>query len=129
MKRFLIGAAIFGATGVLFGALGAHALEKVLSPDSLDSFQTGVRYQLFHALAILAWMGVRDHVSEAFLKWGLSLMSWGVLLFSSSIFLLSTRSATGWDQLTFLGPITPIGGILLILGWTLLLAGVLKGRG
>lgn len=129
MKRFLIGASIFGATGVMFGALGAHALEKVLSPDSLASFQTGVRYQLFHALAILAWFGVRDQVSEGSLKWGLSLMSWGVVLFSSSIFLLSTRSATGWNQLTFLGPITPIGGLLLISGWITLLAGVLKRRG
>ncbi len=129
MKRFLIGASIFGATGVLLGALGAHALEKVLTADSLASFQTGVRYQLFHALAIIAWMGVSEHVSNKLLNWGLALMSWGTVLFSSSIYLLATRSATGWDHLSFLGPITPVGGLLLITGWIFLLAGVLKGRG
>ena len=129
MKKYLIGAAIFGATAVLLGALGAHALEEVLSTDSLNSFRTGVRYQMFHALAMVMWIGVRKEVSERALKVGLNLMSWGTVLFSVSIYLLATRSATGMEGIGWLGPITPIGGILLMVSWIALMIGVLKGRG
>ncbi len=128
MKKHLIGAAIFGGTGVLLGALGAHALEEALSPESLDSFKTGVRYQMFHALAMIAWIAVRNEVSEKSLKFGLNLMSWGTVLFSVSIYLLATRSATGLSGIGWLGPITPLGGVLLISSWFTLMTGVVKAR-
>lgn len=128
MKKHLIGAAIFGGTGVLLGALGAHALEEVLSADALESFKTGVRYQMFHALAILGWIAVKKEVSAKALNIGLNLMSWGTVLFSVSIYLLATRSATGMSGIGWLGPITPLGGGLLIAAWVTLLVGVWKAR-
>jgi uncharacterized membrane protein YgdD (TMEM256/DUF423 family) len=128
MKKYLVGAALFGASGVLLGALGAHALEEVLSSESLESFKTGVRYQMFHALAMLAWMAVSEHVQDRMLRLGLQLMSWGTVLFSVSIYFLATRSATGLSGLSWLGPVTPLGGLLLITAWVVLLTGAWKGR-
>jgi len=113
--------AFFGVTGVILGALGAHALESVLSPDHLDSFHTAVRYQMYHAILLVLLFVLQLHKPT---RW-LSLSGWfvfcGILLFSGSIYLLSTRELTGLTQIGFLGPITPIGGMLLITGWVFLL--------
>lgn len=118
MKEFiLILGGIYGALAVVFGAFGAHALKKVLDAEQLKSFETGVKYQMYHAL-LLILVGV----IFPFLNFSQNLMGWflvlGVFLFSFSIYGLVLSSARG-RKMSFLGPITPLGGLLLVLGWIL----------
>ena len=112
----LISGAVFGMLAVIFGAFGAHALKKVLNNEQLKSFETGVKYQMYHALVLL-------FVGNYFIEPN-QLMSWcfviGVLLFSFSIYGLVLSDAKG-KKMKFLGPITPLGGLLLIVGWGILL--------
>lgn len=115
-QTVLIFAAIFGLLSVLFGAFGAHALKKILSDEQLKSFETGVKYQMYHALVLLF---IGNHFKNPN-----QLMSWcfiiGIILFSFSIYGLVLSDAKG-NKMKFLGPITPLGGLLLIIGWVILL--------
>jgi len=114
MKLFFALGSLLAAAGVIAGAFGAHALEDTLSPERLETFQVGVRYQLLHALALLAvawagteWPGSLVHVAGwAFVA--------GIVLFSGSIYYLVLTGHTR------AGMITPVGGLLLIVGWLLL---------
>lgn len=115
-KSFAIWGALFGGLGVMFGALGAHALKKVLEPEVLSSFETGVRYQLVHALLLL----ILSFQKEMDIKWIGRLLIAGTILFSFSIYLLCLKDLIQVEQLRWLGPITPIGGLLLIGAWVLL---------
>ncbi len=117
-KSTLAWAAGFAAIAVIFGALGAHALKNTLSASSLESFKTGVRYQMWHALALafLALIPVKD----LNIKWVKMLWIAGVILFSGSIYLLSIAPLININ-FSFLGPITPLGGLALISGWIILL--------
>lgn len=112
----LIAGAIFGALAIVFGAFGAHALKKVLNEDQLKSFETGVKYQMYHALVLLL-IGF-NVVNPSFLLGGSFIL--GIILFSFSIYGLVLSDAKG-KKMRFLGPVTPIGGLLLVLGWVLLL--------
>lgn len=107
-------AALLAATGVLLGAMGAHALKAVLTPDQLLSFETAVRYQLYHALALLVIQGVHAHNPLRNIAIINNCMLAGTLCFSGSIYLLLAT------HIKALGPITPIGGLLLIVAWILL---------
>ncbi len=110
------------AMAVVLGALGAHALEALISPEQLDSFKTGVRYQAWHSLAliILGFSGIQLLGKKSF-KVLTILFIGGIIFFSISIYLLSTRELLGIESWkSFLGPITPIGGLLLISGWLFL---------
>lgn len=113
-------ASAFGMLAIILGAMGAHALKGQLSADSLDSFNTAVRYQAWHAIALLI-IGLTAYPIK---NKGLIALMWviGILLFSGSIFLLSTASITGLHW-SFLGPITPLGGLFFIGGWALLFIG------
>ncbi|MFT6998325.1 MAG: uncharacterized membrane protein YgdD (TMEM256/DUF423 family) [Cryomorphaceae bacterium] len=107
------------AMAVILGALGAHALEALISPEQLESFKTGVRYQAWHSLAliILGFSGKQFLDNKSF-KVLSSLFIVGIIFFSISIYLLSARDLLGIESWkSFLGPITPLGGLLLILGW------------
>jgi hypothetical protein len=120
-------AAALGAIAVCFGALGAHTLEKMLSAKSLASWETAVRYQLIHAVVILI-IALNDRlVSEKNAHRILNLFILGVLLFSGSIYLLSTQSISGL-HVSLLGPITPIGGLLMIAGWIMLFLQSVKSK-
>ena len=110
-------ASLLGMLTVIAGALGAHALKPVLSADSLKSFETAVRYSAWHAIALLALFSVFDRLKRA--RYVTLLWFLGALLFSGSIYLLSTRELSGL-QVSFLGPVTPLGGLLMIMGWFLL---------
>ncbi|WP_452229839.1 DUF423 domain-containing protein [Lacinutrix sp. MEBiC02404] len=112
----LVTAAIFGMLSVIFGAFGAHALKKILSTDQLQSFEVGVKYQMYHAIVLLA-LGLQSNFTTAAVYWCFTI---GILLFSFSIYGLVLSDAKG-KKLRFLGPITPIGGLLLVAGWLLLL--------
>lgn len=115
MKFSLILSSIYGLSAVIFGAFGAHALKDRLSPDQLLSWETGVRYQMYHALALLLMALLMDKGFS--LKPTVICFGLGTLLFSGSIYLLSL----GIGPRGVLGPITPIGGLVLILGWGWLL--------
>ena len=114
-KKILILGLILGLLSIIFGAFGAHALKKVLSEESLVSFETGVRYQMYHALFLLLIANTAFlSVKEKSILFYLVLV--GVLFFSGSIYLLSTSVLTGIKS-KILGPITPIGGLILIVSW------------
>ena len=128
MERKIIATAAFlGLTAIILGAFGAHALKNYLTPEQLISFETGVKYQMYHALFLL-FLGL----SAVFLTDKTKkLMYWlvvlGVAFFSGSIYLLTTKNVTGID-FKFLGPITPIGGTLLITAWGILFVKVLNKK-
>ena len=112
---FIITGALFGMLAILFGAFGAHALKKILSEDQLKSFETGVKYQMYHAIVLLV-LGFNFEFSTSAMYWCFTL---GILLFSFSIYGLVLSDAKG-KKLRFLGPITPIGGLLFVVGWLLI---------
>ncbi|MFO7673563.1 MAG: DUF423 domain-containing protein [Lutibacter sp.] len=125
MTQFtLLFASILGGLAVVFGAFGAHALKKILSDEQLKSFETGVKYQMYHAivLLIIGFNFKLETTSEKYMVYSFML---GVLLFSFSIYGLVISSAKN-KKLTFLGPITPLGGLLLIIGWGLLFYSILN---
>jgi len=114
-KKILLTALIFGFISIVLGAFGAHALKKVLGPDQLTSFEVGVRYMMYHALFLLFVSSTSFLLPEQKnVVYNLALL--GIIFFSVSIFLLSTSGITGM-KFKFLGPITPIGGLLLIASW------------
>jgi len=116
-KKIILTALFFGFISIVLGAFGAHALKKVLSTDQLSSFEVGVRYMMYHSLFLL-FVGTTQFLLPEQKNIIYYFNLFGTLFFSVSIFLLSTSSATGIN-FKFLGPITPIGGLLLITSWAL----------
>jgi len=125
-KKILLAAAFLGITAIVLGAFGAHALKKVLSVEQLQSFEVGVRYQMYHALFLL-FIGVFAFLNEKerLLIFWLTIL--GVLFFSGSIYLLATNGITNLKT-KFLGPVTPIGGLLLISAWGYLFYAILSKK-
>ncbi|MBM7035508.1 DUF423 domain-containing protein [Vibrio ulleungensis] len=113
-------AALLGLTGVALGAFAAHGLKAYLAPESLEVFTTGVHYQMMHALAVLALVGVYQGIPDKKLIWAGRWMVVGVLLFSGSLYLLATTS------IRWFGPITPLGGVGFLIGWALVALTFLK---
>ncbi|WP_172280429.1 DUF423 domain-containing protein [Chryseobacterium sp. Chry.R1] len=122
----LVFGAVYGMLSVILGAFGAHALKKILSVERLESFETGVRYQMYAAffLLIIGFILKFETSSE---KWVSILMIAGTMLFSFSIYFLSLQDYLG-ANLKFLGPITPLGGLLMILSWGMLILYFAKNR-
>jgi uncharacterized membrane protein YgdD (TMEM256/DUF423 family) len=122
----LVFGAVYGMLSVILGAFGAHALKKILSVERLESFETGVRYQMYAAffLLIIGYILKFETPSE---KWTSILMIAGTFLFSVSIYFLSLQDYLG-ANLKFLGPVTPLGGLLMILSWGMLILYFAKNR-
>jgi len=125
-KKIISTGAIFGMIAIILGAFGAHALKKVLSIESLSTFETGVKYQMYHAL-FLVLIGTLNELSQKAKKTIYNLVVFGVLFFSGSIYLLATNSLTSFD-FKVIGFITPIGGLLLILAWGVLFFNFIKKK-
>jgi uncharacterized membrane protein YgdD (TMEM256/DUF423 family) len=117
-KKILSTGAILGMIAIILGAFGAHALKKVLSIEQLSTFETGVRYQMYHALFLL-FIGLMKNISLKAKKTIYFLVLFGILLFSGSIYLLATNDLTTFD-FKVIGFVTPIGGLLLIVAWVVL---------
>lgn len=113
----------FAMAAVILGAFGAHALEKILNPDQLATYEIGVRYQFYHALGLILIGLLQNHFPNRKLSNAGWLFVTGITFFSGSLYLLALQEALGMD-LSWLGPITPIGGSLLIIGWFLILLGI-----
>ena len=124
-KRWITLGSVLMALAVALGALGAHTLKSQISDTLLDSYKTGVLYHLIHALALMV-IGVLANTDS---KINYALPAWimfaGILFFSGSIYLLSTREISGLE-LSFLGPVTPVGGLLFMAAWIILAIKVLK---
>lgn len=119
MNIFITTGAVFGALGIIFGAFGTHALKKIFSEEQLKNFETGVKYQMYHAL-LLVIIGFNTQYITSYENLLFYSLTFGTLLFSFSIYGLCISSALN-KKLKILGPITPIGGLLLLLGWILLI--------
>ncbi len=123
-KKILITASVLAAIAIVLGAFGAHGLKARIPEASLAIFETGVTYQMYHALALLA-IGLFNVLSTKTTKWVVRFFVFGVLFFSGSLYLLALKSLLPFS-VSFLGPITPIGGLLFVLGWARLVYGVAK---
>ena len=121
MKKIRIAGAVFALLSVILGAFASHLLKILLTETSLHSFETAARYMMYHGLALLlvSEMQIEDK------KWIFRFFFWGTILFSFSIFFLSLQSIIKID-LSWMGPITPVGGTLLILGWFFLIIKSIK---
>lgn len=115
----LIFGALFGGLAIIFGAFGAHSLKKKLNSDQLQSFETGVKYQMYHAIVLLV-LGYQLNTSETVNRYIIYLLIIGTVLFSFSIYALILLNAKG-KKIKGLGLVTPLGGLILVLGWGLLL--------
>jgi len=124
-KKLKLLGAIFGVTAVIIGAFGAHGLEGKIDTDSINSFETGVKYQMYHALLLLI-LGFTLKPNARFIKAIFYLFLTGILCFSVSIYFLATNALTPFFDFTTIGLITPIGGTLLIAGWVLVLISFVK---
>ena len=123
-KKYLITIGILGATTVIMGAFGSHLLNGNISAAKLETWDTAVHYQMFHALALLSITFMNRYLKRAYLNIIYYLFVIGIIFFSGSLYILSLSELTGLG-LGPLGYITPIGGLLLIIGWAyLILAGV-----
>jgi uncharacterized membrane protein YgdD (TMEM256/DUF423 family) len=123
-KGLLKTGAILSMLAVALGAFGAHGLKKIVPPEQVNVFDTGVRYQIYHSLAILI-VGIlaEKFSSKNIVRAGYSFLT-GIILFSGSLYLLTFFKAQGVVGLSGIGIITPIGGVVFILGWIFLVLGL-----
>jgi uncharacterized membrane protein YgdD (TMEM256/DUF423 family) len=128
-RFYLLISAVSGALSVSLGAFAAHGLKKIVSPDMLSTFQTGVHYQFIHSLVLLALATLllvpAMKAVTCLLKWSANLMMLGIMLFSGSLYTMTFMSVSGGFP-AWLGPITPIGGLAFIMGWIFLMVAAFK---
>lgn len=111
--------ALFGLLAVVFGAFGAHSLKKKLTAEQMQSYETGIKYQMYHAILLLV-LGFNMGFSTSLERYIAYCFILGIIFFSLSIYALVLSGAKG-RKWKFLGPVTPIGGLLLVIGWGLLI--------
>lgn len=129
-KQALTAGTIFGALGVILGAFAAHKLKEVVSPDMMPVWSTGVTYQFYHSFALLATGILYAHYPFRALRLASLFFTLGIILFCGSLYLMILLGLNHAPEglLKAIGPVTPIGGVGFIAGWTALLAGILKKK-
>lgn len=126
-KQYLVFAAVFAGLAVAFGAFGAHGLEQLTTDEKvLHGFRTGVQYQMYHALGLLAIGILFDKFTVKWMKWAANSFIAGIFLFSGSLYLLTFLKIQESSAVRFIGPITPLGGLLFIAGWLFLVLAFLQ---
>ncbi|RUT71223.1 DUF423 domain-containing protein [Flavobacterium cupreum] len=125
-RKIVLTGAFIGMLAIILGAFGAHLLKKWLSVEQLNTFEVGVRYQMYHAF-FLFFLSTRKDIAEKTLKTIYNLAVAGVVLFSGSIYLLVTKEYTVFDSKIIVFA-TPLGGFLLILAWLVLFATILRKK-
>ena len=126
-KRIFVTASIFGGLAVIAGAFGAHGLQAKLSASNLQVWNTAVQYQFYHVFALLGLASLNRYQTRL-IKDCYYLFSVGIILFSGSLYLLACRELLGWEWLNFMGPVTPLGGVLFIGGWITLAIAATKNK-
>lgn len=126
MKLFLILGTLLAGLAVALGAFGAHGLKKLVDVETVGIYQTGVQYQMYHSLALLALGILAQRIENAFISYAGFFFIAGIVFFSGSLYLLSSFKAMNKAVPGFIYPITPLGGIFFILGWILFLFALLK---
>jgi uncharacterized membrane protein YgdD (TMEM256/DUF423 family) len=121
-------AAFFGATAVILGAFGAHALKNILPDDRLQIWHTGIEYQFYHAFALMAVAILMRLDDKKIYHWSVRLFATGIFLFSGSLYLLAARNVIGMENDLWIGAITPVGGLCFIGGWVALLIGAIRQK-
>jgi len=121
----LLSGSIFGFLAIILGAFGAHLLKKKLTQEQLQSFETGVKYQMYHAIVLLV-IGFQSDLNLTSLKFAIYGFIFGTILFSFSIYGLVLSSANN-KKMKFLGPITPLGGLILVCSWCILIYRAIVG--
>lgn len=132
-RAFILFATASCAAAVALGALGAHFLKQkaeagILTQDNINAFETAVRYQIYHSFTLLIIYLLREKNDTPILKLSGILFIAGIFLFSGSIYFLSTQNLTGFINLRWLGPITPLGGLCFIAGWLMLFTNFIKNK-
>ena len=122
-KKIVLAGAIFIALAIVLGAFGAHGLKDILTDVQSKSFETGVRYQTYHGISLLI-LGFNSSKFKG-LNTLFYLIVSGVVLFSGSIYLLATQDVLG-VSMSFLGPITPLGGLLMLAAWINLIVKIIR---
>ena len=125
-RRFLKIGAISGALAVIIGAFGAHSLKPLLSQETLNTFETGVRYQFYHTFALLITAILYRRSPVKSIEWAGIFFISGIALFSGSLYLLTILDLAGAVGLSGIGAITPLGGACFIAGWISLFLGIRK---
>lgn len=125
-KTLMVTGAILGITGIILGAFAAHGLEKLIDKEALETFETGVRYQMYHAFLLLI-LGGTAFVNQKLKKTIFILVVLGLILFSGSIYGLATNDLSGFDFKT-IAIVTPLGGLSLIIAWVLILIGIIRAK-
>lgn len=125
----MIAGTLFAALAVALGAFGAHGLQKITSDEKLiHGYQTAVQYQFWHALALLFTGMLYEKLDTRLMKWAARCFIGGIILFSGSLYLLTCLKIRESGLIKIAGPITPLGGLLFITGWLLLLAALWKKK-
>jgi uncharacterized membrane protein YgdD (TMEM256/DUF423 family) len=122
---FFIGC-LLASVAVILGAFGAHALKTKLEPEQLQVFETGVRYQMYHAVAIILVAFFYEKLNPGWLNYSGIFFIAGIIFFSGSLYLLANKNLLHIEGWKFLGPITPLGGLCFIIGWLLFAFSALK---
>lgn len=125
-KTFLIIGVVLAGLSVGLGAFGAHGLKKIVSPEQVGIYQTGVQYQMFHALALLFLGLLLTRFQGGYFTYAGVLFVAGIVLFSGSLYLIVSLQAMSKDVPTPVGILTPVGGLLFIAGWICLLMGIIR---
>ena len=120
-KSFLKIAAFLGALTVVFGAFAAHAIKSRVNAETLAVFETGVRYQMYHVFAIFLVGIIYKEFPFKSMIWAGNLFLAGIILFSGSLYALTFFKANGYENMNWLGAVTPFGGTCFIVGWSLIL--------
>jgi uncharacterized membrane protein YgdD (TMEM256/DUF423 family) len=126
-KQIIFTASIFGLLAVIAGAFGAHGLKAVINAGQLEVWHTAVQYQFYHVFALL-FLSTFAQPKNKLITASYYLFTLGIIFFSGSLYLLACRYAIGWAWLRIMGPVTPLGGLLFILGWLMLALAALKTK-
>jgi len=125
-KIFMITGTLLAGLAVALGAFGAHGLKRIVSPETVATYQTGVQYQMYHALALIIVGLIAEKMSSTAIHYAGFFFLAGIVLFSGSLYLIVSLHAMNKSIPTGIGIITPFGGLFFIAGWVLLLAGIIK---
>jgi uncharacterized membrane protein YgdD (TMEM256/DUF423 family) len=125
-KLFLSLGALLAGLGVILGAFGAHGLKQLVGPETVNTYQTGVQYQMYHAFALMFVGILYERMPGNLLNWAGILFLSGIVLFSGSLYLLASFKAMNRVGVSGIGIITPIGGVLFVIAWLLLVIAIIR---